>query len=105
VPEWSAEVTVDRDSAYRLIAGQFEALEVAELRLLSKGWDNTVWVVDRRWVFRFPGRAVAISGLEREMALLPRLAPLVPRPIPTLCFSADRATAIGGAVARTSRSG
>lgn len=84
--EWSAEVIVDRDLAYRLIAGQFEALEPAELRLLSQGWDNTVWLVDRRWVFRFPRRAVVIAGIEREMALLPRLAPLVPLPIPTPVF-------------------
>jgi aminoglycoside phosphotransferase (APT) family kinase protein len=86
VHEWSAEVAVDRDLAYRLIAGQFEALELAELRLLSEGWDNTVWLVDRRWVFRFPRRAVVIPGIEREVALLPRLAPLVPLAIPTPVF-------------------
>ena len=84
--EWSAEVTVDRDLAYRLIAGQFDALEPTELRLLSKGWDNTVWLVDRRWVFRFPRREVVIAGIEREMALLPRLAPRLPLAIPTPVF-------------------
>lgn len=84
--EWSAEVTVDRDLAYRLITEQFEALEAAELRLLSQGWDNTVWLVDRRWVFRFPRREVVIAGLEREMALLPRLVRLVPLAIPTPVF-------------------
>jgi aminoglycoside phosphotransferase (APT) family kinase protein len=86
VHEWSAEVTVDRDLAYRLIAGQFDSLELAELRLLSEGWDNTVWLVDQRWVFGFPRRDVVIAGIEREMALLPRLAPLVPLPIPTPVF-------------------
>jgi aminoglycoside phosphotransferase (APT) family kinase protein len=86
VHEWSAEVTVDRDLAYRLIAGQFDAAELSELRLLSEGWDNTVWLADRRWVFRFPRRETVIPGIEREMALLPRLAPLVPLPIPTPVF-------------------
>jgi aminoglycoside phosphotransferase (APT) family kinase protein len=86
VHEWSAEVTVDRDLAHRLIAGQFEALKPAELRLLSEGWDNTVWLVDRRWVFRFPRREVVIPGIEREMALLPRLAPILPLAIPTPVF-------------------
>ena len=84
--EWSAEVNVDGDLAYRLIAGQFGAVELAELRLLGEGWDNAVWLVDRRWVFHFPRRAVVIPGLEREMALLPRLAPLVPLPIPMPVF-------------------
>jgi hypothetical protein len=37
VHEWSAEVTVDRDLAYRLIAGQFDGLEPVELRLLGGG--------------------------------------------------------------------
>ena len=86
VHEWSAEVAVDRDLAYRLVAGQFEELEPAELRLLSEGWDNTVWLVNQRWVFRFPRRAVVIPGIEREIALLPRLAPLVPLPVPVPVF-------------------
>jgi aminoglycoside phosphotransferase (APT) family kinase protein len=86
VHEWSAEVTVDRDFAYRLIAGQFHSLEPVELRLLSEGWDNTVWLVDGRWVFRFPRREAVIAGIERETALLPRLAPLLPLPLPTPVF-------------------
>jgi aminoglycoside phosphotransferase (APT) family kinase protein len=86
VHEWSAEVTVDRDLAHRLIAGQFDALRPAELRLLGEGWDNTVWLVDRRWAFRFPRREAVIPGIEREMALLPRLAPLLPLPIPRPVF-------------------
>lgn len=51
------------------------------MRLLSEGWDNTVWLVDGRWVFRFPRREGVIPGIEREMVLLPRLAPL-PIPVP-----------------------
>ena len=86
VHEWSAEVTVDRDLAHQLITSQFDALEPAELRRFSQSWDNTVWLVDRRWVFRFPRRQVVIPGIEREMAILPRLAPLVPLPIPTPVF-------------------
>lgn len=77
---------MDRDLAYRLIAGQFAALDLAELRLLSQGWDSTVWLVDGRWVFRFPRRQVVIAGLEREMGLLPGLAPLLPLPIPKPVF-------------------
>ena len=51
-------------------------LEGAGLRKLAEGWDNSVWVVDERYAFRFPRRAVAIPGFERELALLPKLAPL-----------------------------
>jgi aminoglycoside phosphotransferase (APT) family kinase protein len=87
MPVWTAEVIVDEPLARRLIAGQFPQLEVASLTLLGEGWDNTVWRVDERWVFRFPRRELAIPGFERELAALPRLAPLLPLPIPHPVFA------------------
>jgi aminoglycoside phosphotransferase (APT) family kinase protein len=42
----------------------------------------TVWLVDDRWVFRFPRREMVIRGLDNEIAHLPQLASLVPLPIP-----------------------
>jgi aminoglycoside phosphotransferase (APT) family kinase protein len=80
--EWEAEVVVDQHAARRLIAAQFPSLELRGLRLLATGWDNTVWVVDDTWLFRFPRREIAIPGIAREIAVLPRLAPLLPSPIP-----------------------
>ena len=50
------------------------------------GWDNAVWVVEGRWAFRFPHREIAIPGVERELAVLPRLAALLPVPIPVPRF-------------------
>lgn len=82
MPEWSAEVTVDADLARRLIAEQFPELALNTLRLLGEGWDTTVWLVDDEWAFRFPRRQYVIAGIENEMAVLPRLAPLLPLPIP-----------------------
>ncbi len=82
MPEWSAEVVLDAALVQRLIAGQFPAIELKRLRRLAEGWDNSVWLVDERWVFRFPRRSLAVAGVRREMALLNRLAPLLPLPIP-----------------------
>jgi len=84
--QWTAEITVDEGLARRLIARQFPEVRMGALRLLGEGWDNTVWLVDERWVFRFPRRTVAIPGVEREMAMLRRIAPLVPLPIPEPAF-------------------
>jgi Phosphotransferase enzyme family len=42
--------------------------------------------VDERYAFRFPRRAVAIPGTEREIAVLPKLAPLLPLPVPRPAF-------------------
>lgn len=82
MPEWDPEVVVDEALARRLIEEQFPELAGARVRLLAAGWDNTVFAVDDRWAFRFPRRAMAIPGVEREMEHLPRLARMLPVPIP-----------------------
>jgi aminoglycoside phosphotransferase (APT) family kinase protein len=86
VPEWSPEVTVDADFARRLISGQFPDVALRSLRLIGEGWDNTVWLVDEQWVFRFPRRTLAIPGVEREIAALGALAPRLPLPVPAPVF-------------------
>jgi aminoglycoside phosphotransferase (APT) family kinase protein len=85
VPIWSAEIVVDDGLAQRLLA-QFPELLVESLRPLAEGWDNAVWVVNERYAFRFPRRQIAIPGVELELAFLPRLAPLLPLPIPDPIF-------------------
>jgi aminoglycoside phosphotransferase (APT) family kinase protein len=82
VREWAAEVTVDETLARRLIETQFPELELRSLKALGRGWDMTVWLVDDRWVFRFPRREMVINGLGNEIAYLSLLAPLLPLPIP-----------------------
>ena len=84
--EWSADVAVDEELVRRLIRGQFPELDLRSLRLVAEGWDNAVWLVDERWAFRFPRRAIAIPGVEREVAVVPRLSPLLPLPVPTPVF-------------------
>ena len=86
MPVWSAEVTVDEPLARGLITDQFPEVALESLQLLGVGWDNTAWLVDDRWVFRFPRRAVAIPGFERELGALPQLAPRLPLPIPDPVF-------------------
>jgi aminoglycoside phosphotransferase (APT) family kinase protein len=82
MPEWDAEVVVDEVLVRALLAEQFPDLDLSSMRLLGDGWDNSVWAVEERWAFRFPRREVAIPGFERELAILPRLAPLLPVRIP-----------------------
>src|SRR5215217_4288335 len=91
MPEWAPEVTVDEAFARRLIAGQFPDVPLESLRLLGEGWDNTVWLVDEQWVFRFPRRTLAIPGVEREIAALAALAPRLPLPVPAPVFVGEPA--------------
>jgi aminoglycoside phosphotransferase (APT) family kinase protein len=81
VPVWSAEVVVDEGLA-RLLLAQFPELRLESLRPLAEGWDNAVWIVDEQYAFRFPRRRIAIPGVELELTALPKLAPLLPLPVP-----------------------
>jgi aminoglycoside phosphotransferase (APT) family kinase protein len=86
---WTPEIAVDRELARRLIGSQFPELELRSLELIGEGWDNTVWLVDGEWAFRFPRRAVAVPLVERELAVLPRIAPLVSAPVPVPQFRGE----------------
>lgn len=89
---WTAEVVIDEGLVRRLLA-RFPSSRSA-LRRLAEGWDNSVWVVDERFAFRFPRRAIAIPGIEREIAVLPTLAPLLPLPVPCPVFVGDPGCAL-----------
>jgi aminoglycoside phosphotransferase (APT) family kinase protein len=84
MPAWSPELVVDEPLVLRLLT-QFPELEqLHSLRRLAEGWDNSVWLVDERYAFRFPHREVAIPGFRRELEVLPKLPALplaVPRPL------------------------
>jgi aminoglycoside phosphotransferase (APT) family kinase protein len=86
VPEWDAEVEIDEVLVRVLLSDQFPELDASSARLLGEGWDNAVWVVEDRWAFRFPRREIAIPGVRRELSVSPRLATLVPLPIPVPTF-------------------
>jgi aminoglycoside phosphotransferase (APT) family kinase protein len=93
--EWSAEQVVDEALARSLIAEQFPDLLPAPLRLLGEGWDSTVWLLGDEWVFRFPRRQVVIPGLLRELAVLERIAPLLPVAVPVVLHRGVPTAAFG----------
>ena len=80
--DWAPEIEVGKALVGELIADQFPDLDSSSALLIAEGWDNAVWMVEERWAFRFPRREIAVPGVEREIALLPRLAPLLPLRIP-----------------------
>lgn len=83
---WMPEVEVTSELAASLIREQFPDLGAAPLAQLATGWDNTAFLISDRWLFRFPRREIAVPGVRREIAVLPRLAPLLPLPIPNPTF-------------------
>jgi aminoglycoside phosphotransferase (APT) family kinase protein len=85
VPVWEAEIVVDEVLARRLLT-QFPELEPETIRPLGYGWDYTIWVVDDTYAFRFPRRQIGVPGTELEIAVLPKLAALLPVPVPAPLF-------------------
>ncbi len=79
---WSPEVVLSCAQARALIEPQFPEFIEKEIVAYGNGWDNTAFLVDRRVLFRFPRRSSAVALMERELRMLPRLAPCVPLPIP-----------------------
>lgn len=74
--EWDAEWVVDPD-ALRRAAGSPHAWQH-----LASGWDCDAWLADESVIWRVPRRTVGAAALERELALLPVLAPHLPAPVP-----------------------
>lgn len=80
--QWTAEVEVTPQAAAELIREQFPGLGARQVTALETGWDNTAFVVNGQWLFRFPRREVAVPGVRREITVLPRLAATLPLPVP-----------------------
>jgi aminoglycoside phosphotransferase (APT) family kinase protein len=54
----------------------------APLVAIDDGWDFKVLVVDDAWVVRWPRHRLAVEEIEKEVELLPVLAPLLPVEVP-----------------------
>ena len=79
---WEADIQLTARDACLLIERQFPDLAPAQLVVYGAGCDNLAFLVNQRFVFRFPRRLVAAGLLEREVRILPLLAPHLPLRIP-----------------------
>lgn len=71
---WHAEIEVDENLAKDCITAQFpELLPIVSLTCLGEGWDNVVFLINERHVFRFPRRHIAVPLIERENKVLASL--------------------------------
>lgn len=86
---WVPEIPVDEALARRLIAAQFPAFGKASIRLAGTGWDNAAYLIDERYVFRFPQRSISAPLIEREVACMPALAGTLPLAVPNPVFAGN----------------
>jgi aminoglycoside phosphotransferase (APT) family kinase protein len=54
----------------------------APLVEIDDGWDFKVLIVEDAWVVRWPRHRLAVEEIEKEVELLPALAPLLPVEVP-----------------------
>lgn len=81
VHPWQAEWDLTEEGVRRVISSQFPHLSIDRISLVGEGWDTWVYTVDGLF-FRFPRRSMVCPTMVAEARILPRLAPLLPYPIP-----------------------
>lgn len=82
---WDADFEVTEGLVRRLMEEQFPELAEEAIEPLSHGWDNEAFLVGSL-VFRFPRRKIAVKLIEREVRILPLLAPHLPAPVPVSTY-------------------
>jgi aminoglycoside phosphotransferase (APT) family kinase protein len=85
--QWDADVVLTSDMAILLIEKQFSRLSPVRLTLFGEGWDNSAFLVNNKYVFRFPRRKIAAELLEQENNILPLIAGHLPAAIPVPIFT------------------
>ncbi|MHC0036182.1 phosphotransferase [Pseudoneobacillus sp. C159] len=83
---WSPEIALIAEEARVLIEQQFPELNPVSITELGKGFDNTVFHVNGKFVFRFPRKEIAVELLKIENRLLPLLVKELPLKIPEPIF-------------------
>src|SRR5438445_12179587 len=80
--EWEPERVVDRVTACALLESCFPELGNVHAVPYGAGWDNTVYLINGRLVFRFPRRQISLPGIELEGKVLKEIAEALPLAVP-----------------------
>lgn len=72
--QWQAQHIVDEQKALTMIEEQFPHLKATTIKLFGVGWDNTAYIINNQFVFRFPRRDISVALLKHEMSSLTIIA-------------------------------
>jgi len=86
---WHPEQCVSIETATHLITEQFSHLKIIDIKFLGEGWDNTAFLINDQYVFRFPRKKETVVLLKNELKLLPYLADKLPLSTPYLEFAGN----------------
>lgn len=79
---WDNSHPLTIDEIANIVSLQFPRLHPVQVQPLGQGWDNTTWIINGKWIFRFPKHKGAAELIQNELRLLPLLQHL-PLKIPT----------------------
>ncbi len=82
VQKWEPQRTLDADGARTLLHARLPEVRADTVVLLGAGWDNTCFLVDDKYVFRFPRRPFGAEVVALERRVLNALAATLPVRIP-----------------------
>ncbi|HEY8292942.1 MAG TPA: aminoglycoside phosphotransferase family protein [Thermomicrobiales bacterium] len=74
--------SVRRSNYIASIHAAYPALRIERMRLNDEGQYNDILIVNDDLIFRFPRHDEGIERLEKEIALLDRIWPVLPLPVP-----------------------
>jgi aminoglycoside phosphotransferase (APT) family kinase protein len=84
---WTPDWVVTPKLARALIEETWPELRPVSLNNIGTGWDNSAYLINSSYVFRFPRRTIAVPLIETEITLLPWLAPQLPLRIPVPVYA------------------
>jgi aminoglycoside phosphotransferase (APT) family kinase protein len=91
VNPWNEDVKLDVGMAVTLIEEQFQNLKVTNIVFLGSGFDNNVYQINNKYLFRFPRRTIANILLKKEGNILPIIKQYLNTPIPFPVFFGEPA--------------
>lgn len=85
--EWHPDINVTIDIAKRCIEEQFHSLvPIDSIKFVGEGWDNKVFLINNKFIFRFPHRKIAIELIESENIILNHIYSKITLEIPRPTF-------------------
>jgi len=82
---WDENVGLKTDDVIRLVGEQFN-MKIKEIIFIASGWDNDVYIINDKFLFRFPRRDIANKLIKTEGKVLPIIKQYVSVPFPIPMF-------------------
>lgn len=79
---WEPEYIITPERALEIIVNQFPDLQAHKIEFMGAGNDNTAYLLNDEYVFRFPRKTESVLYLRDELFVLSKIAKFLPAPIP-----------------------